>query len=239
MRATAKAGDAGTPAICVTLEPCSHLSAVTLLRAPGGAERASQAGFGDLLVCDSLCLNCEVGSKRANIDPALNKPAHRACVQNLHHHCCHEYCSWSCTQSKKRPLTLPACSISAYSLKAAHALGLAHNYDVHMSSACKQPPCSACCCAGALAGECGDQQPCPAVLQGGLPPPVGLQAGREAPVCCLAVPAVHAPLSLASPPSLNPKPSPGAFGSSRRSLHNREHAVLEACLLPQGHVLRA
>ena len=60
VRATGRAGEVGSPALRVTLEPCSHLSAVTLLRAAAGSERASQAGFSDLLVCDSLCLHCEV-----------------------------------------------------------------------------------------------------------------------------------------------------------------------------------
>ena len=77
VRATGKAGNVGSPALRVTLEPCSHLSAVTLLRAAAGSERASQANFSDLLVCDSLCLHCEVCSIFA---AARRRVAQRLCL---------------------------------------------------------------------------------------------------------------------------------------------------------------
>ena len=71
-RATSPAGETQLPPIKATLEPSSHLSAVTLLRAPGGGSvrgagsvRSSQNGFTDLLVHDALCLHCEVGCLRA------------------------------------------------------------------------------------------------------------------------------------------------------------------------------
>ena len=91
MRATVGASGGQLPALRAALETTSHLSAVTLLRVPGGGSaRSSQAAPTDLLICDALCLHCEVGQRGqqtscrhwlACVHPCLPAGAGRAALQ--------------------------------------------------------------------------------------------------------------------------------------------------------------